>query len=49
MIAHSNTMIEWVKVFEKRSQELTIKDLVSYSGLRMTRQELDAILKDTLS
>lgn len=33
MREHSNTMVEYIKVFEKRSEELTIKDLIGYSGI----------------
>lgn len=32
MREHSNTMVEYIKVFEKRNEELTIKDLIGYSG-----------------
>lgn len=33
MREHSNTMVEYIKVFEKRDEELTIKDLIGYSEL----------------
>jgi GntR family transcriptional regulator of vanillate catabolism len=33
MREHSNTMVEYIKVFEKRNEELTIKDLIGYSGV----------------
>ncbi|MCO4838585.1 MAG: GntR family transcriptional regulator [Rhodobacteraceae bacterium] len=33
MREHSNTMVEYIKVFEKRDEELTIKDLIGYSGI----------------
>lgn len=33
MREHSNTMVEYIKVFEKRDGELTIKDLIGYSSL----------------
>lgn len=33
MREHSNTMVEYIKVFEKRNDELTIKDLIGYSGI----------------
>ena len=36
MREHSNTMVEYIKVFEKRNDELTIKDLIGYSGLSVT-------------
>lgn len=41
MREHSNTMVEYIKVFEKRNEELTIKDLIGYSGLSVTRSEYD--------
>ncbi|MDA7425656.1 GntR family transcriptional regulator [Thalassococcus lentus] len=37
MREHSNTMVEYIKIFEKRNEELTIKDLIGYSGLSITR------------
>ncbi len=37
MREHSNTMVEYIKVFEKRNEELTIKDLIGYSGISVTR------------
>ena len=42
MREHSNTMVEYIKVFEKRNDELTIKDLIGYSGISVTRAESDA-------
>ncbi|MCY4302961.1 MAG: GntR family transcriptional regulator [Aestuariivita sp.] len=36
MREHSNTMIEYIRVFEKRNEELTISDLIGYSGLSVT-------------
>ena len=36
MREHSNTMVEYIKVFEKLNDELTIKDLIGYSGLSVT-------------
>jgi len=36
MREHSNTMIEYIQVFEKRNEELTISDLIGYSGLSVT-------------
>jgi GntR family transcriptional regulator of vanillate catabolism len=41
MREHSNTMVEYIKVFEKRDEELTIKDLIGYSGLGASGQDLD--------
>jgi len=38
MREHSNTMVEYIKVFEKRDEELTIKDLIGYSGLGVTSE-----------
>jgi GntR family transcriptional regulator of vanillate catabolism len=46
MREHSNTMVEYIKVFEKRDGELTIKDLIGYSGLGASRQDLDPLLKN---
>ncbi len=37
MREHSNTMVEYIKVFEKRNEELTIKDLIGYSGISVAR------------
>jgi GntR family transcriptional regulator of vanillate catabolism len=34
MREHSNIMVEYIKVFEKRNEELTIKDLIGYSTPR---------------
>jgi len=39
MREHSNTMVEYIKVFEKRNEELTIKDLIGYSGISVTRAQ----------
>lgn len=36
MREHSNTMVEYIQVFEKRNDELTIKDLIGYSGIDVT-------------
>ena len=41
MREHSNTMVEYIQVFEKRNEELTIKDLIGYSGISVTRNEYD--------
>lgn len=38
MREHSNTMVEYIKIFEKRNEELTIKDLIGYSGLSISRE-----------
>ena len=46
MREHSNTMVEYIKVFEKRSDDLTIKDLIGYSGISITRTESDTALPD---
>lgn len=32
MREHSNTMVEYIKIFEKRSEQLTIKDLIGFSS-----------------
>ncbi|MGB1156617.1 MAG: GntR family transcriptional regulator [Alphaproteobacteria bacterium] len=32
MREHSNTMVEYIEVFERRSDDLTVTDLISYSG-----------------
>lgn len=37
MREHSNTMVEYIKVFEKRNGELTMSDLIGYSGLSAAR------------
>jgi GntR family transcriptional regulator of vanillate catabolism len=37
MREHSNTMVEYIQVFEKRNEELTISDLIGYSGLSVTQ------------
>lgn len=39
MREHSNTMIEYIEVFEKRNEELTVTDLISYSGIQMMDAE----------
>ena len=41
MREHSNTMVEYIKVFEKRDEELTIKDLIGYSGVGASGQDFD--------
>jgi len=47
MREHSNTMIEYIQVFEKRTkEELTIKDLIDYSGLSVMRKEHDTTGKE---
>ncbi|MGA0234529.1 MAG: FCD domain-containing protein, partial [Alphaproteobacteria bacterium] len=35
MREHSNTMVEYIEVFEKRSENLTITDLISYTGYNL--------------
>ena len=35
MREHSNTMVEYIEVFEKRNAELTLTDLISYSGINL--------------
>lgn len=42
MREHSNIMVEYIKVFEKRDEEVTIKDLIGYSGVGTSLQRLDA-------
>ncbi|MEM5491684.1 GntR family transcriptional regulator [Hoeflea sp. AS16] len=42
MREHSNTMIEYIEVFEKRNQELTVADLISYSGVQLSHADSDA-------
>ena len=42
MREHSNTMVEYIEMFEKRSEELTLTDLISYSGLDVTSPLLNA-------
>ena len=37
MREHSNTMVEYIEVFEKRSDDLTITDLISYTGYDLQR------------
>ena len=32
MREHSNAMVEYIEVFERRSADLTITDLISYTG-----------------
>lgn len=39
MREHSNTMVEYIEVFEKRNDELTINDLISYSGVDVTKTD----------
>jgi len=41
MREHSNTMVEYIKVFEKRNGELTMDDLIGYSGISAVRPERD--------
>jgi GntR family transcriptional regulator of vanillate catabolism len=44
MREHSNTMVEYIKVFEKRDEELTIKDLIGYSGVGASGQDFDTTI-----
>lgn len=41
MREHSNTMVEYIKVFEKQNEELTIQDLIGFSGLSVSHSALD--------
>ena len=41
MREHSNTMVEYIKVFEKRNEELTISDLIGYSGIDVANSQKD--------
>jgi len=42
MREHSNTMVEYIEMFEKRNEELTLTDLISYSGLDVTSPSLNS-------
>lgn len=42
MREHSNTMLEYIEVFEKRNRELTVADLISYSGVQLSHADSDA-------
>lgn len=35
MREHSHTMVEYIEIFEKRNEELTLADLISYSGFEI--------------
>lgn len=37
MREHSNTMVEYIEVFEKRNEALTLADLISYSGINIAQ------------
>lgn len=37
MREHSNTMIEYIEVFEKRNAQLTVTDLISFSGINVAQ------------
>ncbi len=39
MREHSNTMVEYIEVFEKRNEALTISDLIGYSGINVATQD----------
>ena len=41
-------MVEYIQVFEKRNEELTIKDLIGYSGISVTRNEYDTTGQEKL-
>jgi len=41
MREHSNTMVEYIEFFEKRNEEITLADLISYSGLDVTSPSLN--------
>lgn len=47
MREHSNTMVEYIKVFEKRNEELTISDLIGYSGINVPRPDAASPLQST--
>ena len=38
MREHSNTMLEYIELFEERYKELTLTDLISYSGLELSKK-----------
>ena len=42
MREHSNTMVEYIEVFEKRSDDLTITDLISYTGYELNTLDRNA-------
>jgi len=42
MREHSNTMIEYIEMFEKRNEALTLADLISYSGINLSQTSPDA-------
>jgi GntR family transcriptional regulator of vanillate catabolism len=39
MREHSNTMVEYIEVFEKRNEALTISDLIGYSGINVAKPD----------
>lgn len=41
MREHSYTMVEYIELFEKRNEQLTLADLISYSGLDVTSPSLN--------
>ena len=41
-------MSEYIQVFEKRKEKLTIKDLIDYSGISVTRKEHDTTGQEKL-
>lgn len=42
MREHSNTMVEYIEVFEKRNEALTLSDLISYSGIDLAQVQTAA-------
>lgn len=49
MREHSNTMIEYIQVFEKRNDELTVEDLIGYSGISVARTKNETALPDGMT
>ena len=47
MREHSNTMVEYIEVFEKRDEKLTVNDLISYSGIDYSGFDISSV--DALS
>jgi len=46
MREHSNTMVEYIEMFEKRNLELTVRDLISFSGTDVTQARFGSRSKD---
>lgn len=40
MREHANTMFEYIEVFEKRNEAMTVSDLISYSGVNVAKDAL---------